>query len=241
MKKLSIITLMMSLFVINAFAQSPDTIFNKYYQSTGGLPLWKKVKTYTLKQSFVANAVTDYDMEVKASLADKSMLKTKTIMKRSFIYGVGTADAFLKIPTGSRDKAIVYDVKDLSAKEQSNMKREVDDFLLPFLNYQQKGYIATYVGLETVATQKVHHIELKGKEIKYDLYFDSITNLLSSMKYKLSTGEEITQEFTTYATSEFGIKYPSVGTYYSSIDKKKVKLTSLIVFNPTFEVTTFKR
>lgn len=241
MKKLSTLTLIMSLFVINAFAQSPDTIFNKYYQNTGGLPLWKKVKTYSLKQSFVANAVTDYDMEVKASLTDKSMLKTKTIMKRSFIYGVSTADSFLKIPTGSRDKAIVYDVKDLSEKEQNNMRREVSDFLLPFLNYEEKGYIASFVGLETLGTQKVNHIELKGKDIKYDLYFDSISDLLSMSKYKLASGEEITQEFTTYAMSDFGIKYPSVGTFYSSIDKKKVKLTSQIIFNPILEATVFKR
>ncbi len=241
MKKFSFLSLIMTLFVINTFAQSPDTIFNKYYQSTGGLPLWKKVKTYTLKQSFVANAATDYDMEVKASITDKAMLKTKTIMKRSFIYGVGKTDAFLKIPTGSRDKAIVYDVKDLSAKEQNNMKREVEDFLVPFFNYTEKGYIASYVGLETLNTKKVHHVELKGKDIKYDIYFDSTSNLMASLKYKLATGEEITQEFTTYATSELGIKYPSVGTYFSSIDKKKVKLTSQIIFNPTFEATTFKR
>ncbi len=241
MKKISIITLIMSFLVINSFAQSPDSVFNKFYESTGGLPLWKKVKTYTLKQSFVANAATDYDMEVKASLTDNSMLKTKTIMKRSFIYGKSTADAFLKIPTGSRDKAMIYDVKDLSAKEQANMKREVGDFLLPFLNYEEKGYIATYVGLEVIGAQRLHHIELKGKDIKHDLYFDNITNFLTKAKYKLPTGEEITQDYNVYTTSDFGLKYPSAGTYYSSIDKKVVKLTNVFIFNPVFEANTFKR
>ncbi len=237
MKKLSLIMLIMTASLVNTFAQTPDAIFNKFYQSTGGLELWKKVKTYTLKQSFVANAVTDYDMEVKASVTDKAMLKTKTIMKRSFIYGVSNADAFLKIPTGSRDVTTVYSVKDLSDKEQANMRREVSDFLLPFLNYQDKGYIATYVGLEG----KFYHIELAGKDIKYDLYFDNATSLLSKLKYKLSSGEEITQEYTAYTTTDFGIKFPSSGTYYSSIDKKNVKLTNSIVFNPTFDATVFKR
>ena len=126
MKKLSLIMLIMTASLVNTFAQTPDAIFNKFYQSTGGLELWKKVKTYTLKQSFVANAVTDYDMEVKASVTDKAMLKTKTIMKRSFIYGVSNADAFLKIPTGSRDLTTVYSVKDLSDKEQATLSAMFD-------------------------------------------------------------------------------------------------------------------
>ena len=113
--------------------------------------------------------------------------------------------------------------------------------IAPFYNYQAKGYIATYVGLVVMGAQKVHHVELAGKDIKYDLYFDSITHLLTKQVEKLSTGEEITKEYTTYTTAANGIIYPSFGTYYSSIDKRNVKLTTNIVFNPAFDGTTFKR
>jgi hypothetical protein len=241
MKKLSMIALLMTTFVVNTYSQTVDEVFQNHIKASGGQELWDKVKTYSLKQSFVSNAPSDYEMEVKASIPDLSMIKTKTIMKRGFIYAVNPTDAFYKIPTGSRDKAIVYDVKDLSDKEKANMKREAVDMFAPFYDYQSKGYIATYVGLEVMGAQRVHHIELAGKDIKYDLYFDNITNLLTKQKEKLSTGEEITKEYNTYVTSDFGIIYPSAGTYYSSIDKRNVKISSSMVFNPTFDATTFKR
>lgn len=232
----------MTAFVFNSVAQiTADSVFNNYYKASGGNELWDKVKTYTLKQSFVSNAPSDYDMEVKASMTDMSMLKTKTIMKRGFIYGITPSDAFFKVPLGSRDKAVTYETKDLSDKERANMKREILDVIAPFYNYQAKGYIATYVGLEVMGAQKVHHVELAGKEVKYDLYFDNFTNLLTKQKEKLPSGEEIIKEYNTYVTSDFGIKYPSVGTYYSSIDKRNVKLGSEIFFNPTFDATVFKR
>lgn len=242
MKRLSIFILLMTAIVFNTMAQiTADSVFDNHYEASGGKELWDKVKTYTMKQSFVSNAPSDYDMEVKASITEMSMLKTKTIMKRGFIYGISPNDAFFKVPLGSRDKAITYETKDLSDKEKANMKREVLDMFAPFYNYQAKGYIATYVGLEVMGAQKVHHIELAGKDIKYDLYFDNFTNLLTKQKEKLSTGEEITKEYNTYTTSDFGIKYPSVGTYYSSIDKRNVKLGTEIVFNPTLDGNTFKR
>jgi hypothetical protein len=232
----------MTVLVLNSMAQiTADSVFDNHYKASGGKELWDKVKTYTIKQSFVSNAPSDYDMEVKASMTDMSMVKTKTIMKRGFIYGISPSDAFFKVPLGSRDKAVTYETKDLSDKEKTNMKREVVDMFAPFYNYQAKGYIATYVGLEVMGAQKVHHIELSGKDVKYDLYFDSFTHLLTKQKERLSTGEEITKEYNTYVTSDFGIKYPSVGTYYSSIDKRNVKLGTEIVFNPTFDGNTFKR
>lgn len=232
----------MTTFIFNTKAQiTADSVFDNHYKASGGKELWDQVKTYTIKQSFVSNAPSDYDMEVKASMTDMSMVKTKTIMKRSFIYGMSPSDAFFKVPLGSRDKAITYETKDLSDKEKANMKREVLDMFTPFYNYQEKGYIATYVGLEVMGAQRVHHVELAGKDVKYDLYFDRFTNLLTKQKEKLPSGEEITKEYNTYSTSDFGIKYPSVGTYYSSIDKRNVKLGTEIIFNPTFDENTFKR
>ena len=234
--------LLMTVFVFKSISQiTVDSVFDNHFKASGGKELWDKVKTYTIKQSYVSNAPSDFDMEVKASITDMSMLKTKTIMKRGFIYGVSPSDAFFKVPLGSRDKAITYETKDLSDKERNIMKREVMDMLAPFYNYQSKNYIATYVGLEVMGAQKVHHVELAGKDIKYDLYFDNFTNLLTKQKERLSTGEEITKEYNTYATSDFGIKYPSVGTYYSSIDKRNIKLSTAITFNPAFDGNTFKR
>ena len=241
MNKIAITFFLITVLIFKLTAQSVDEVFDNYFNATGGRALWDKVKTYTLRQSFVSNAASDYDMEIKASIPDMSMLKTKTIMKRSFIYVISPDDAFYKIPTGSRDIAPVYQTKDLSEKEKMNMRREVNDLFAPFYNYEKKGYIATYVGLESMGVQKVHHIELAGKDIKYDLYFNESSNFLSKQRDKLSSGEEITKEYNTYSTSEFGIKHPTSGTYYSNIDKRNVKLSSIIFFNPVFDSSTFKR
>lgn len=233
--------MLMTLSVVTIFAQTVDEVINAHIKAAGGKELWDSVKTYTIKQSYVSNAPSDYDMEVKASIADMSMLKTKTIMKRSFIYGFNPLDAFFRVPMGSRDKSIVYETKDLGDKEKTTMKREITDMLAPFYNYQAKGYIATYVGLEVIGAQRLHRIELSRNDIKYDLFFDNITNLLTRQVEKLATGEEITKQYTTYTTAANGIIYPSFGTYYSSIDKRNVKLTTSIVFNPSLEASTFKR
>jgi hypothetical protein len=241
MKKAIILLLFMTGIVVKNTAQVANEAFDAYFKATGGIELWKQVKTYSIKQSYVSNAASDYDMVIKASIPDASMLKTKVIMQRNFIYGVSPTDAFYKIPTGSRDKAVIYQVRDLSEKEKLNMKREVLDIFAPFFNYPAKGYIATFVGLETIGGEITQHVELGGKDIKFNLYFSQATGLLKKMTEKLSTGEIITREFTTYATSEFGIKYPSAGTYYSSIDKRNVKLTTEIVYNAPFEANTFKR
>lgn len=227
--------------VIKNTAQVANEAFEAYFKATGGIELWKQVKTYTIKQAYVSNAASDYDMEINVSIPDASMLKTKTVMKRNFIYCVSPIDAFYKIPTGSRDKAVIYQVRDLSDKEKINMKREVLDIFAPFFNYSAKGYIATFVGLETISDEITQHVELAGKDVKFNLYFSQTTGLLKKMIERLPSGEVITEEYTAYATSNLGIKYPSTGTYYSSIDKRNVKLTTEIAYNVPLEQNTFKR
>jgi hypothetical protein len=223
--------------VIENKAQLATEVFDKYYKATGGISLWNDVNTYTVNQNFVSNAASDYQMEIKVSMPEMEMLKTKTIMKRNFIYGISPSDAFYKIPTGGA----IYQVKNLSEKEKLNMQREVYDLFAPFYHFEARGYIATYVGLEAMGAQTVHHIELVNSDTKYDLYFNNSTDLLSKQKIRMASGEEITQEFTAYATAAFGIKYPSSGTYYSNIDKRNVRQTTNFVYNPVFDVGTFKR
>lgn len=237
MKKI-IITILFSLIIVfGNQAQLAGEIFNKYYKATGGISLWENVKTYTINQSFVANASSDYTIDIKVSIPEMAMLKTKTIMNRHFIYGINSFDAFYKVPTGGA----IYQVRNLSEKETNNMKREVADLFSPFYKFESRGYIATYVGLEAMGAQTVHHIELASKSTKFDLYFNSTTDLLSKLQIKMVSGEVITQEFTAYSTAAFGIKYPSLGTYYSNIDKRNVKLSTQIIYNPVFDGGTFKR
>ncbi len=237
MRKLILFFFLVTGISIENKAQLAGEVFDKFYMATGGISLWNNVKTYTINQTFVSNAASDYTMEIKVSMPEMTMLKTKTIMKRHFIYGVSPSDAFYKIPTGGT----IYQTKNLSEKETVNMRREISDLFAPFYKFEARGYIATYVGLEAMGAQTVHHIELASSDTKFDLYFNNSTDLLSKQKIRTASGEEITQEFTSYSTSAFGIRYPSSATYYSNIDKRNVRLTTNIVYNPMFDEGTFKR
>ncbi len=224
-----------------SFAQTADAIFDKYMEVTGGKTLWDSVSTYSMKQAFRGNSAADYDMEIKGEFANSAMYKSKTILKRTFIYGIKGTEGWLKVPLGSGDKAMQYETKDLSEKEQQNMRRELKETVLPFLDYQNKGYIATLVGSETLNEKKVNHVELSGNGIKYNLYFDETTGLLVRRKLTLTTREVITEDYTKYADSAYGIKYPSESTYLSSVDKRNIKLTTSLVFNDKIGAEFFSR
>lgn len=208
-----------------------DSIFNKYYQATGGKALWDSVQTYSIKQAYRAGSANDYDLDLKGSLPLQALSKTRTIMKRDFIYGVKGTDGWLKIPLGSRDKVTQYQTSDLSEKERENMRRELRDLLAPFDDYAQKGYIATVVGTEQINAKPAYQVELEGKGVKYNLFFDVASGLLVREKVTLPTNEIQTRDHTKYDKSKFGLSYPSETTFVSSIDKKSVKVTTTADFN----------
>jgi putative salt-induced outer membrane protein len=235
MKKLSFVLFLLFASIL-ANAQTPDEIFNKFYNATGGKNLWDSVKTYKINQSFKANAPTDYDMELNVSLENKSISKRKTIMQKDFFYVMNGSEAWLKIPLGSNDKKVKYDVKDLGDKDKKALQDESKDYPIAFLNYAAKGYKASYVGLE----DKNQRVLLEGNGTKYDLYFDNETGLLVK-SVETSPSETITYEHKNYAKSKFGVSYPSESIYMSSKDKKKINVSTQMSLNDTLEPMLFAR
>ncbi len=241
MKKSIIGIIAFAISVNFAFAQTAQGVLNKYIEATGGKTLWDGVNTYSMKQSYKSGAATDYDVDIKVIFADGSMSKAKTILKRTFIYGIKGNEGWLKIPLGSSDKATQYETKDLSQKEQENMRRELREIVLPFWDFEKKGYVATLVGSETLNGKKVSQVELSGKGIKYNLYFDEGTGLMARRKLTLPSGEVITEDYSNYASSPYGIKYPSESTYTSTADKRTVKVMTSIVFNDNISTSAIAR
>jgi putative salt-induced outer membrane protein len=215
------------------FAQTADDIFNNHIEATGGKALWDGVSTYSIKQVYRGNSAADYDIELKGSFSDAALYKAKTILKRTFIFGVKGAEGWRKVPLGSSDKATQYETNSLSEKEQENMRRELKENVLPFLDYEEKGYIATVVGSETINGAKTTHVELSGKGVKYNLYFDETSRLLARKKLTLSSGEVITEDYIKYGDTAYGVKFPTESNYLSSIDKRNLKVSTSIIFNDT--------
>ncbi|MEI7581161.1 hypothetical protein [Runella sp.] len=222
-------------------AVTADSIFNKYYQATGGKALWDGVQTYTIKQAYRAGTANDYDLALQGSLPMQALSKTRTIMKRDFIYGIKGTDGWVKIPIGSRDKVTQFQTSDLSEKERETMRRELRDLVAPFIDYAQKGYIATVVGTEQINGKPAYQVELEGKGVKYNLSFEAASGLLVREKVTLPTNEVQTRDHSQYAKSVYGISYPSETTFVSSIDKKPVKVTTTIEFNSAIADNAFAR
>ena len=74
-----------------------DSIFAAYYKATGGKSLWDGVKSYNLKRSYSAASATPYDAAISVSVPDQSIYKSKTIMKRSFVYTVKGNEGWIKV------------------------------------------------------------------------------------------------------------------------------------------------
>ncbi|MCE7058502.1 hypothetical protein [Dyadobacter sp. CY343] len=228
-----------ALLLINtaSFAQKipADSIFANFYKATGGKALWDGVKSYSLKRSYSAAAAAPYDANITVSLPDQSIHKSKTIMKRSFVYTVKGNEGWIKVPIGQR-----MDVKDLSQAEQQNMRLEMYDILAPFINYKNRGLIATTVGTETLNGVQVNHVELQGKGAKYNLYFDAKSGLLVRQR-ETQAGVETTTDMSDYVKSAYGISFPSKLVEINSVDKKPVTIKSAVTVNAPVNVELFKR
>lgn len=239
MKKISLaIALVASAFM--AQAQTAQDVFNKFFDATGGKDNWEKVSVYTNKQSYKTNAPTDFDLETNISVGESSISRKKSILQRDFFYVTKGNEGWLKIPMGSLDKAMKYDVKTLSDKEKTAMQQEIKDGVYPFLNFEQKGYTATLVGTEKLNNADVVHVTLTGNGTKHDYYFDANTGLLSK-DVETNSAETLTWEHKNYAKAANGLSYPSESVYTSSKDKKNVNVKTEITFKDKLDPVLFVR
>ncbi|WP_025764760.1 hypothetical protein [Dyadobacter tibetensis] len=237
MKKLINVLILILFVSVTSYGQKipVDTIFANYYQATGGKKLWDSIKTYTLKQSFSAPSATPYTADISVSIPENAMYKSKTIMRRSFVYGVKDKEGWIKVPIGSK-----MDVRDLSPAEQTNMRYEIYDQLVPFMDYQNRGFVATTVGQETLNKVLTNQVELQGKEIKYNLWFDAKTGLLVRKKETMA-GVETTTDLSNYTKSDFGILYPAKMVEINTVDKKAVTIASQLEINKSIPEEVFIR
>lgn len=237
MKKILGIAIALLLTHTMTFAQKlpADSIFAKYYQATGGATLWGSVKSYNLKRSFTPANTAPFEVNVAASITDQSMYKSKVVMRRNFEYTVKPNEGWLRVPIGNK-----LDVKDLSSAEQENMRFEIYENLVPFIDYEKRGFIATTVGTETVNGVSTNHVEMQGKGIKYNLYFDATSGLLVREKETLAGVETVTN-FSAYTKSAFGISYPTKLVQINSTDRKSVNVTSTLTINQPIAAELFKR
>lgn len=221
-------------------AQTADEVLNKFYEASGGKTNWEEIDTYTLTRSFVANAPTDYEMEVNVSTENGKISRRKSIMKRDFFYVVDGNEGWLKIPMGSMDKNVKYSVKDLSEGEKSIMQQEVKDGVLPLLSADKKGFKSSFEGYKSYAGKTLAKVTLTRGDDKIDYFFDKETGLIVK---EVFTSPKLTEtwEHTKYAETSNGIKYPSESIYLDSKANKKTTVTTSLEVNQAIDPVLFVR
>jgi putative salt-induced outer membrane protein len=239
MKKITSL-LVTALISTAAMAQTADEVLNKFYDASGTKAAWGEIDTYTLTRSFVANAPTDYELEVNVSTADGEMSKRKSIMRRDFFYVVNGNEGWLKIPMGSMDKNVRYNIKDLSEGEKSNMQQEIKDGVLPLLNFDKKGFKSTFEGYRKYGGKTLAKVTLMRGDNTIDYFFDKETGLLIK---EIHTSPKLTEtwEHVEYGETDNGIKYPTESIYLDSKSNKKTTVTTSLDVNQTIDPVLFIR
>jgi hypothetical protein len=240
MKKLSTLILMAVLPLFTE-AQTAAEVVNKFLEAAGGEDKISVIKTFQYKRSYKANAATDYDEEVTIASGENKFSRKKSILDRDFYYVLNGNAGWLKIPMGSRDKAPSYTTKDLNEKEKGDLMLEVKDGLMPFYNFEAKGYKlqegATDANIDGKSTSKLT-IEKTG--IKREYYFDKSNGLLVRETW-IVNGITHTLDHKKYDDTKLGVKLPVESSYFNTKDKKVTAVTTeWILENPTQGVSFIK-
>lgn len=227
--------LLLALFVpFFSNAQTADDVVEKYLEATGGTGKIESVTSFKLNRSYVANALTDYDEEL-VIVGDKNQLsRKKTLQKRDFFYVLNGNQGWIKIPMGSPDKKPTYSTKDLNTKEVAELSVEAKDGVLPFVDFEEKGYkLSSPVSAATVEGKATTKLAIEKGDIKREFYFDNATGLVTREVW-IENGITHTLDHTKYDTTPIGVKLPVSSSYINSKEKRKTAVTSKWTFaNPT--------
>jgi len=222
-------------------AQDANAVIEKYLEATGGKDKIEDVTTFKYNRSYVANATTDYDEEVVVVGAKNQLSRKKTLLKRDFYYILNGNEGWIKIPMGSPDKKATYSTKDLSDKELSELSLEAKDGVLPFVNYDKKGYKLTApVSAATVEGKATTRLAIEKDGLKREYYFDNATGLVVR-EVLIENGITHTMDYTKYDTTPIGVKLPVAYTYINTKDKRKTNVTTKWTFDKPAEGVAFTK
>ncbi len=222
-------------------AQTSDAVIEKYLEATGGKGKIEEVSTFKYNRSYVANATTDFDEEVVIAGDKNQLSRKKTLLRKDFYYILNGNQGWIKIPMGSPDKKATYSTKDLSSKEVTELSVEAKDGVLPFINFEEKGYKLTApVSAATVEGKATTKLAIEKSGIKREYYFDNATGLVAR-EVLIENGITHTMDYTKYDTTPIGVKLPTVYTYVNTKDKRKTNVTTKWTFDKPLEGIAFTK
>ena len=153
MKKLNKILLTLLLFfTFNSFSQSVDEIIDNYFENTGGIDQWRKLKGVKMSAK-----LSQQGMEIPIEIIQMQGGKQMQII--NFQGQSIKAQVF--------DGEVSWGINMMSQKPEKsdqettdNLKLDNNDFPDSFMDYKSKGYKAELIGKETVDGTETFKVKL---------------------------------------------------------------------------------
>ena len=141
-------------------AQTADEILNNYFENTGGVDAWRAVEGMRMKAK-----VNQGGMEIPLEIVRmKDGRQMTSITFQGLVLKQGVFDG--EVLWGTNMMTQKAEKSDAEATEM--MKKEMNDFPDPFLDYQDKGYTVELMGKEDFNGTETFKIKLVKEPITVD-------------------------------------------------------------------------
>ncbi|QQX76285.1 MULTISPECIES: outer membrane lipoprotein-sorting protein [Aequorivita] len=146
--------------IIPMSAQTADEIINNYFENTGGKASWEKLQA--VKMTATANTQgMEIPVEVFQTKDGNQLVKInfqgQEIVQQAFDGETMWSTNFMTMLPEKSD-----------AEATENMKKQINDFPSPFLNYKDKGFTVELMGKETKDGTETYKIKLTQSPITVD-------------------------------------------------------------------------
>lgn len=161
MKKYSILLAIVLMFGWASLqAQTADEILNNYFENTGGVDAWRAVEGMRMKAK-VNQGGMEIPLEI-VRMKDGRQMTSITFQGLELKQGVFDGEVLW----GTNMMTQKAEKSDAEATEM--MKKEMNDFPDPFLDYQDKGYTVELMGKEDFNGTETFKIKLVKEPITVD-------------------------------------------------------------------------
>lgn len=245
MKKLNKILLTLLLFfTFNSFSQSVDEIIDNYFENTGGIDQWRKLKGVKMSAK-----LSQQGMEIPIEIIQMQGGKQMQII--NFQGQSIKAQVF--------DGEVSWGINMMSQKPEKsdqettdNLKLDNNDFPDSFMDYKSKGYTAELIGKETVDGTETFKVKLTKepktvdgkKEDDITFYFFDTENYVPiaiQTEVKEGPGKGMIMEITMSDYQEVeGLYFPFSQTQGIKDQPSIPLIIDSIELNPTIEEKEFK-
>jgi outer membrane lipoprotein-sorting protein len=232
MMKRPLILLTLLFFALQVFyAQTADDIIKKYFENVGGVDRWKNMKSLKMTGNMVM-AQGEFPFTLYRKTPDK-FKAVMNIMGQEIVPQAfdGITGWMINPFTGNSSPQKLTD-------EQSAALKVESEFEDPFIDYQARGFVASYEGTGIAGGVQCHIIKLvrpkgsDGENISATYYFDTDNYLQIMIKQSnaQTKGQDVEIYLSDYREAGNGLMIPFVmDTQLQGQSIQKLNFTEIAV------------